>query len=338
MPIVRGIRPKKPPLNAQQKELRFNHCIWLQDIIKRTNGNVIFICSDESPKQFGPGQSGGGKARVSRPMGVNANEYAMHDPPVQFSFSFWGAMCSDPSIPRPCIVWEPESQEQKNELQRKVIIDNEIAKERAEEKQRRAFIHGIAEYNHIKKVNDKINGDNERLKQQGIRKGRRHLRRPEQEFKYEVFTRGKGKGMDAAWYANHILKPLLYPYYKAVKEANPGKEVYLIEDNVSLHGSARRKLSHLAEELGILFVDHPPNSPDLHPIERCFGRLNHKVNIYDCHSASKEAKRQAKEWLLEMWREDKDLGDYILSRALNDSFLAVANACKSHGGNNNWTG
>ena len=60
--------------------------------------------------------------------------------------------------------------------------------------------------------------------------------------------------------------------------------------------------------------------------------------MYDCYSSSKEAKRQAKEWLIEMWREDKDLGDYILSRAKNDTFLAVANACKSHGGNNNWTG
>ena len=144
--------------------------------------------------------------------------------------------------------------------------------------------------------------------------------------------------MDAAWYANHILKPLLYPYYKAVKEANPSKEVYLIEDNVSLYSLARRKLSYLAEELGILFIDYPPNLPNLHLIKRCFRKLNHKVNVYDCHSALKEAKRQVKEWLLKMWQEDKNLGNYILSRASNDTFLLVANACKSHGGNNNWTG
>ena len=68
----------------------------------------------------------------------------------------------------------------------------------------------------MKKVNDKIKGDNERLKQQGIRKGRCYIRRPDQEFKYEIFVRGKGKGMDAVQYANHILKPLLYPYYFAV--------------------------------------------------------------------------------------------------------------------------
>ncbi|KAF2801988.1 uncharacterized protein BDZ99DRAFT_552320 [Mytilinidion resinicola] len=215
-PIVRGIPPKKPALNASQKEARFEHCSWLEDLIKRTQGKVIIICSDESRKQFGPGHSGGGKARVSRPMGKDANEYAIPEKSAKFSFSFWGAMCSDDRIPRPCIVWEPESQEQKDELEKKLIKDNEDAKERAERSQRNANIQGTWEYNHMKSVNYKIRGDNERLTQQGIQKGRRYTRRPEQEFKYEVFTRGKGKGMDAAWYANNILKLLLYPYYFAV--------------------------------------------------------------------------------------------------------------------------
>jgi hypothetical protein len=69
---------------------------------------------------------------------------------------------------------------------------------------------------------------------------------------------------------------------------------------------------------------------------RDFGGMERRM--YDCHSGNKQAKADAKAWLLDMWRVNKDLGKYIISRATNDTFLAVAHACKSHGGNNNWTG
>ncbi|KAF2809962.1 uncharacterized protein BDZ99DRAFT_520053 [Mytilinidion resinicola] len=36
VPIVRGIRPKKPALDAAQKDTRFKHCSWIQDTINRT--------------------------------------------------------------------------------------------------------------------------------------------------------------------------------------------------------------------------------------------------------------------------------------------------------------
>ncbi|XTI82836.1 hypothetical protein V2W45_1229416, partial [Cenococcum geophilum] len=92
-------------------------------------------------------------------------------------------------------------------------------------------------------------------------------------------------------YINRILKPLLYLYYIVVKKANSNKEVWLIKDNIALH----RKLSYLAKELGILFIDYPFNSPNLHLIKRCFRRLNYKVNIYNYNSALKAAKKAVRE-------------------------------------------
>lgn len=170
----------------------------------------------------------------------------------------WAAMCSDPSVPRPIVIWEPETPAEKEELQKAVIKDNEVELQRAQAQQRKATEEGTEEYNQLKAINDEVLRANQNLraKYPGIRKGIRRLKKPKQVFKHEIFTRGVGKGLDAVWYANRILKEALYPYYCNIRRANPDKEVYLIEDNVRLHHSARRKLSSLHTELGV----KPPNS------------------------------------------------------------------------------
>lgn len=53
--IVRGVRPKKPFLTPADNESRYIHYTWPEDIIKQWNGQVIFICSDETYKAFGGG-------------------------------------------------------------------------------------------------------------------------------------------------------------------------------------------------------------------------------------------------------------------------------------------
>ena len=46
--------------------------------------------------------------------------------------------------------------------------------------------------------------------------------------------------MSGLWYAKHVLKDLLFPYYKAICDNNPGCRVYLVQDNVYLHSLGMR--------------------------------------------------------------------------------------------------
>ena len=86
--------------------------------------------------------------------------------------------------------------------------------------------------------------------------------------------------MSGLWYAERVLKAELFLYYCAVRDRNPNAQVYLVQDNVYLHGLGLRYCAPEIQELGIKFAPHPPNSPDLHLIERCFGRLSRFLEDY----------------------------------------------------------
>ena len=64
---------------------------------------------------------------------------------------------------------------------------------------------------------------------------------PEQVFKVDKkdFKRTSKKGMDFAQYAYNWLLLDLYPYYQDVCKNNPNYDVYLVEDNSSVHTKAR---------------------------------------------------------------------------------------------------
>ena len=61
--------------------------------------------------------------------------------------------------------------------------------------------------------------------------------------------------------------PLIYPFYMEVRQRNPGKKIWLIEDNAEAHKKASKMTQAYKNENHILTVDWPPNSPYLHPIE-----------------------------------------------------------------------
>lgn len=79
--------------------------------------------------------------------------------------------------------------------------------------------------------------------------------------------KGKKGGIDGVAYRDKILLPLLYPFYEQIKAANPNKEIWLIEDNAPSHKKATRICEKERNTRGILKVDWPGNSPDLHPVE-----------------------------------------------------------------------
>ena len=76
--------------------------------------------------------------------------------------------------------------------------------------------------------------------------------------------------MDFVWYAFEIYAKRLILYYEEIRKANPTKTVLIIEDNVPLYHKARRLIAPLLTEKNVLFLDHLPKSPDLHPIEHLY--------------------------------------------------------------------
>lgn len=90
---------------------------------------------------------------------------------------------------------------------------------------------------------------------------------PEQLYPFETFVGNEeGKAVNFIFYAFEIYRKHLFPYYHALKQANPSKKVVIQEDNAPYHTKARRLLHEIFKQ-GSEFMDHPSNSPDLAPIE-----------------------------------------------------------------------
>jgi hypothetical protein len=160
---------------------------------------------------------------------------------------------------------------------------------------------------------------------------------PAKFFKYEDFIYKSEKGMNGIWYAERVLKGVLFPYYEAVRANNPGAQVFLVQDNVYLHGLGLRYCAPEIEEKDIRFAPHSPNSPDLHLIERCFSRLEGFLGDYEVKSASKQAKADAVAFVQSIWQEDEMMRQYMAHQLHPDHFRDVANACKLAGYSNNFT-
>ncbi|KAF1972278.1 hypothetical protein BU23DRAFT_165190 [Bimuria novae-zelandiae CBS 107.79] len=101
--------------------------------------------------------------------------------------------------------------------------------------------------------------------------------------------------MSGLWYAENILKDYVFPYYCSVRDHNPGAYVYLVQDNVYLHGLGLRYCAPEIEQYSIKFAPQPPNSPDLHLIERCFGRLEGFLDGFEVPSSSRASRQMAKD-------------------------------------------
>jgi len=106
------------------------------------------------------------------------------------------------------------------------------------------------------------------------------------------------------YYAYNICIPLLFPYYHKIHQLNPGKKVWLIQDNAPPHKKAFRLLKHQIEREGIIIVDWPVNSPERHPIEQYFSYMEDQLDDYEANSASKQVKQWAREELERQWKGD----------------------------------
>lgn len=189
----------------------------------------------------------------------------------------WAALCGDyPQIERPITIWELESEELVSELASKLQKQQDKLDSWCQYQWQQASIEGTYQHTKLYEKNHQIKVHNEGQKVVNNSKGTHASKGTKRYFTAqrlwprETFTRDNAKGgLDFVWYAFEVYEKLLFPYYEKVREASQGKRpVFIVEDNVGIHGKARRLLRLEIEERGIQFKVPPTNSADLLPIEQ----------------------------------------------------------------------
>ena len=193
---VRGARTKKPMLNEDAQRQRRVYSSWLIREYNLHYPKLIFVCYDETSKAIGGRNLRGGKQKISRPRGADANEFAIHFDQPQFNLIICAATSTDTHCDylRPCVIWEPDQDDLKKQLEGKVAVANKKLKEKVTRKQARATVAGTAEETALREVNGNIKKQNkealarnraEGKKGGALRKGTKHELTPEQFFKQE---------------------------------------------------------------------------------------------------------------------------------------------------------
>lgn len=338
-PIKRLIRPKKPKLSMDHKQQRIQYSEWLNSTFKRLENRVIFVCYDETYKSFG-GSVYRGKKRVSMEQGSDPNELPFHEEDPKFQLMICAATSTYIHAKRPIKIWVQDDTTAKEALIAKIAKQAEKEGENVQQKRTRAYQEGTQEHRILQEANINIMRHNEQIKRvnPAARKGLKKLFTANRLFKPDKIKYSREqKGMNGPWYAENILRSLVFPYYHEIRRQNPDHTVFLIHDNVRIHRAAERYLKSLIEDQQILFAPHPPRSPDLHPIERCFGRLEAFLDDYKVSSSTQAEKQAAEAFVKELWQENTEMEEYMAYRLRVDSFKELASLCILHKGDNNFT-
>ena len=107
---------------------------------------------------------------------------------------------------------------------------------------------------------------------------------------------GKGRGMTAARYQERVLEGQFKVFWKDLEEAQPG--LAFQQDGAPSH-TAKTTKCWLARN-DIPLFPHPPNSPDLNPIEPIWHELKKRLRALPRHPTSTKALREVvlQEWAL----------------------------------------
>jgi hypothetical protein len=250
--IVSGVRPLKLELDDEARSLREEYVAWILSTCSQFSVRIIFVCYDETNKAIGGRNNRGGKLRVWKRKGGDANKYAAPYRPPSFNLMICAATSTDSSLrstKRPCLVWVAEDEENREQTLERVQAANKKARGLIDNKRARAEVPGTQEERALRELNQNILHRNEAAKAANRAAGKKgaalctgckNLLTVNKFFKYEDFQYKSGKGMNGIWYAERVLKDILFPYYTAVRDNNPGAQVYLVQDNVSLHGLGLR--------------------------------------------------------------------------------------------------
>lgn len=167
----------------------------------------------------------------------------------------------------------------------------------------------------------------------------------------QVYTQVQKKGVeylkrqgidpkiDWVYYAVYMLQNLYYPYYRSIKQRFPDRKIWLVQDNAPSHTKARRILETLGLSPDIWYLNWPPNSPDLYPIEETFGvSKKYWDSTGPTTSCSHAAFQQVSELVTTTLQIGGELDSQIRKYTTIERFRKKCIQCIEHGGNNDWHG
>lgn len=113
------------------------------------------------------------------------------------------------------------------------------------------------------------------------------------------------------YYAFRIYRDLLFPYWQALKDKNPGKEIFIQEDNATPHTKARKLLQGEIAQRAIRFFKYPANSPDIASIETLQWEHQRRIQrfIFSVTNKQKGTRDQAIQVMKDAW-QSQDLDDH----------------------------
>lgn len=119
---------------------------------------------------------------------------------------------------------------------------------------------------------------------------------------------GKGRGMNMKRYCEQVLEGVLLDFYTELKQEHG--QVQFQQDNASCHTSKHTK--KWFDNHGIPLFYHPPNSPDLLPIEAIWHKLK-KIVCRHPHSPSSVDKFKVAVFTAWDKLDVADVDNYVLS-------------------------
>jgi hypothetical protein len=242
--IVKRVPPQKLELNEAHEQYRVLFCNWA---LGRLQCSAIFIFTDEMAVQSDRHRK---RKKVSMPKGGNHYDHARPPPNTFHTVMFWGAICEG-FRPGPFHIWEKEERAETQQLKDIMATNNRRSARIVAMERELAGMPGIAEHWVLQDLNANVRRmDRDDPLPSGYPRRNRRL---EWEFKYEKEERGEkmSSGIDWLRYRETVLYPLLYPWAKEIHEQT-GREVYIVEDNATLHTKAKRLSVNRRIELGCI--------------------------------------------------------------------------------------
>jgi hypothetical protein len=243
---------------------------------------------------------------------------------------FWGAIILGEK--GPYHIWEPDSDQEKQEYQQIVDKENRIRLEKQQFNQQQAQLPGTWQYEEFITFNNNIEQVNLAEGRTGRHKRkRRNLHQMFHETKLDFTSKG---GINWVSYRERVLRPKLYPWMASLRERLNVPFLYLVEDNAPSHQTARKVDEEERKIHGIETLNWPSKSPDLNQIESIWSYQKDEISTWNFVGASRQAVNGAKEILAQTWEELPQVVIDNKCQAFHEKLRRVI----LHNGNNNFHG